>query len=365
MPEEKKRLPPKPPKRLPDLTLGKKFPRLLLNFFPKKWKRNHLVEKSGGAHEPRELSFVEHFRTARKFILAWPERPEEILLAFPAARALFNALPEESEYLHLCEAKNAALVQGLFPGTLVEWKESEIAWHEPKVKSLVKNLRAFAPDTILMLGYSPYPTVLQAALRATEAPVRIAWESAAGEPFANTRLQADEATPLAARGFQCLSLWRYAGYAPREEWMRIQGDSESGLETAERWARKRASPENTWLYIHDASSGRPLDDRLFSALEEKISARDVPGFTLGAAIWNPDNKDVPREGGWLNAPLFIESDLPGLLGVLEGARGTLAYHSFGLHFASLLEVRCLALLKPEEALYDASSVNKLFEVEWV
>jgi hypothetical protein len=360
MPEEKRL-----PRRLPDLALGKKFPRVLLNFFPRSWKRAHLVEKSGGAHEPREIAFADHFRAARKMILAWPERPEEILTAFPSARALLDALPEETEYLHLCEAKDSALVQGLFPHAVVEWKDNEIAWHEPEMQSLVRDLRDFGPDTVLILGHSSYPTVLQAVLRATLAPVRIAWESAAGEPFVNTTLQADVSTPLAARGYQCLGLWRHAGFTPREDWMRIQSDPDSRLEMAERWARKQAAPENSWLYVHDAGSGRPLDDALFSFLEEKISERDVPGFTLGALIWNPSGREVPRTGGWLSAPLFMESDLPRMLGVLDGARGAVAYQGFGLHFASLVEVRCLALLKEGEAIYDASGVNKLFEVEWV
>ncbi len=363
MPEEK---------RLPDLTLGKHFPQRLLNFFPKTWKRDHLVQKSGGNHEAQDLNFSEHFRSARKMILAWPERPEEILLAFPAARALLDALSPETEYLHLCESKSAALVQGLVPGTVAEWKDSEIAWYAPVVQTLVRNLRAFAPDTILILSQTPYPTVLQAALHATHAPVRIGWESAVGAPFINTRLQAESTTPLAARGFQSVGLWRYAGFNPREDWTRIQSDEESRLLSANEWVHKRAAPENTWLYVHEVMpgpkgtvAGRRLDSALFAFLEEKIAAREVPGFTLGAVLWNPGDLDVTREGAWLDAPIFNESDFPALLSVLEGARGAIGFNGFGLHFASLVEVRCLALLKQDEALYDATGMNKMFEVEWV
>jgi hypothetical protein len=367
MPEEK---------RLPDLTLGKRFPRMLLNFFPKGWKRRRLVEQSGGDQEPADLDFSDHFRSTRKLLLAWPERPEEILLAFPAARALFEALAADTDCLHLCEARTSGLVQGLFPGAVVEWKDSETAWHEPAMQTLARNLRAYAPDTLLILSQTSYPTVLQAVLRSTRAPVRIGWEGAVGAPFANARLSAEASTALPARGFQALALWRYAGFSPREEWMRIQSDEEARLLAANEWIHKRAAPENTWLYVHEVvpgpskngrgvPAGRALDDALFSYLEEKVAAREVPGFTLGAVLWNPAGLDVPRAGAWLDAPIFNESDFPGLLSVLEGARGAIAFNGFGLHFASLVETRCIALLKPGEALYDASGVNKMFEAEWI
>jgi hypothetical protein len=356
MPEEK---------RLSDLTLGRRFPQRLLNFFPKPWKRAHLVEKSGGAGEPEELRFTDHFRETRKLVLAWPESSVEILLAFPAARALVDSLSAETECLHLCEAHHTALVQALFPHSVVEWKESETAWYEPALQTLCKNLRAWAPDTVLVLSQTPYPTVLQAVIRASRARVRIGWAGGVSAPFANTRLSPDDATPLPARFFQCHTLWRYAGFAPREEWMRIQSDADTRLAASNEWAHKRAAPENTWLYVHDVSSGRPLDQALFSLLEEKIRAREVPGFTLGAVLWNPDGREIPREGSWVDAPIFNESDLPALLSVLEGARGAVGFHGFGLHFASLVEVRVLALLRRDQAAYDAGGLNKLFEVEWI
>jgi hypothetical protein len=372
MPEEK---------RLPDLTLSKRFPQRLLNFFPKTWKHDHLVEKSGGAREPEEFSFQDHLKNTRKILIAWPERREEILLAFPSARALCEAVSGDTEWIHLCEAKTSALVQDLFPGTIIEWRDSEIAWHEPKFQTLVHGLAGLAPDTVWMLSQVPYPVVLQAALRATHAPMRIGWEGGVGAPFANTRLQADAATPIAARGYQALGLWRYAGFTPREEWMRIQADPDSRLAAADDWAHKRATPENTWLYVHDVGpgvrkgskkglhkgtlTGRPLDEELFAFLEEKIAAREVPGTVLGAVLWNPTGAVVARSGAWLDAPIFNESDLPALLAVIEGARGVIGFNGFSLHFASLVEVRGLALLKRDEALYDCSAINKWFETEWI
>jgi hypothetical protein len=360
MPEEK---------RLPELALGKRFPLRLLNLLPKAWKRRHLEAESRpdeGADEPGEFSFTDHFRDARRLLIAWPERAEDILVAFPAARALVEALPAGTECAHLCEARQSPLLQDLFQGTVLEWKDSEIAWHEPAMHELVRSLKALAPDTVLVLGQDPYPLVLQAALRASRARARIGWEGSVSAPYANTRLAAEADTPRAARCFQALGLWRYAGFAPREDWTRLQPDPVRSLTAADLWARHRAAPENTWLYVHDAQdSNRPLDAALYARLEEALRARDGSAFTLGALLWNPWNRAIPREGPWLDAPVFGESDLGGLLAMLDGARGVAAFHGFGLHFASLAEVRVLALLRRDEAGYDASGLNPLFEVEWV
>lgn len=360
MPEEK---------RLPDLALGKRYPTRLLNLLPKAWRRHHLETKSRPPEDPEtsgEFSFTDHFRDARRLLIAWPERAEDILVAFPAARALVEALPEGTECAHLCEARQASLVQDLFQGTVLEWRDSEIAWHEPAMQHLTRSLTAVAPDTVLVLAQDPYPLVLQAALRAARARAVIGWEGAISAPYANIRLSAEAGTPRAARCFQALGLWRYAGLTPREDWTRLQPDPARARSAADVWARHRAAPETTWLYVHDVQdANRPLDAALHARLEERIRARDGGAFTLGALLWNPWNRQVAREGAWLDAPVFGESDLGGLLALLDGTRGVAAFQGFGLHFAALADTRVLALLKRNEAGYDSSGLNPLFETEWV
>jgi hypothetical protein len=352
-------------KPLPDLTLGTRFPARLLNLFPTAWKQRHLVRESGGEHEPDGFLFTEHFQRARRVLLAWPADPIEILAGFPAARALVDALPSDSECVHLCEESQAALVQGLFPNAVFEWKAAEIAWHDPALKALVRDLRAFAPDVALVLTHAPYPAVLQAALRASGAKARIAWEGAVAAPHANTRLQSDPTTPFAARFFQCLDLWRYAGFSPRGQWTHLQPDTGRHAEALREWEAKRAVPETTWLFVQDAARIDALDADLFETLHARIAAREPGRFTLGAVLWNPAMKPISRQGQWLDAPVFHESDFSALLAAIDGARGVAGFHSFALHFASLVEVRCVALLDPSESLYDASGLNPLWEVEWM
>jgi hypothetical protein len=350
---------------LPDLTMGTRLPARLLNAFPSGWKRRHVIRASALDPEPEGFSFTDHFRDARRLLLAWPADPTGILVAFPAARALVDVLPPGTECVHLCESSCSALVQGLFPNAVLEWKGGELAWHDRAMKTLVRNLRAFAPDITVTFAQSAYPTVLQAGLRASGARARVGWEGALEEPFINTSLRPDPATPLAARYFQCLDLWRYAGFAPRGQWTHLQPDTGRHAEALREWEAKRAVPESTWLFVQDAAKVDALDAELFESLHEKIRLREPGRFTLGAVLWNPSRKPISRQGKWLDAPVFNESDFSALLAALDGSRGVIGYHSFALHFASLVETRCVAMLDPSESLYDASELNPMFEVDWL
>ena len=352
-------------KPLPDLTLGTRFPARLLNFFPAAWRCNHLIKSCGGARETESFGYAEYFRDARRILFAWSSDPIEILEGFPAARALVDALPHETECIHLCESASSTLVQGLFPHAVLEWNRTTLAWHDASVQTLARDLRACAPDIVLILSHAPYPVVLQAALRTTDAKVRIGWEGAVSAPFVNTRLQSDPATPRAARFFQSLDLWRYAGLTPRGQWTRLQPDTGRHTEALREWDAKRAVPETTWLFVQDAANVDALDADLYAMLHEKIRMREEGRFTLGAVLWNPGMKPISRQGEWLDAPVFNESDFSALLAAVDGARGVVGFHSFALHFASLAEVRTLALLDPSESAHDATGLNPLYEVEWI
>ncbi len=349
------------PKALPDLTLGTRFPTRMLNAFPAAWKRGHLVKATGGEHERESFAFTAHLRATRRLLLAWPDNDIEILQAFPAARALVDGLPPHTECVHVCEASRAALVQGLFPHPVLTWQRETLAWHDDAMRDLVASLKAFAPDTTVTFALTPCPTIVQAALRASGARARIGWESATGAPFANTRLRADDATPYAARFFQCLDLWRYAGFTPRGHWACLLPDVGRHEEALREWQVRRATPETTWLFVQDAATVNALDAALFESLHARISARESGPFTLGAVLWNPMRKVVARQGAWLDAPVFNETDFSALLAALDGARGVIGFHSFALHVASLTDVRVLALLKETESRHDASGLNPKFE----
>jgi ADP-heptose:LPS heptosyltransferase len=352
-------------KPLPDLTLGTSLPKRLLNVFPPAWKRNHLIRESGGEKEPESFGFAETLQGARRLLLAWPTDPIEILAAYPAARALASALPEGTEFANLCEASNAALVQGLFPGPVLEWKTSTVAWHDASVRALVGDLRVFAPEVVLVLSQTRYPAVLQAALRATGARVRLGWEGATESPFVNVMLKPDRAMPLAARFFRALDLWSYAGFATGRHWTYLAPDTGRHESAVREWEAKRAAPETTWLFVQDASRVEALDGDLYEELARRVSLRGEERFTLGAVLWNPGMKPVSRQGAWLDAPVFNETDYSAFLAALDGARGVVGFHSFALHFATLLETRVLALLDPSESPHDVTGMNPLFEVDWV
>lgn len=354
---------PRPAKTPHDLALGTTFPARLLNALPGGWRRRHLIRASGGETEPEGSALTERFRSARKVLLAWPSDPVSILLAFPAARSLVDVLPAGTECLHLCEASCASLVQGLFPNAVLVWDAPRLAWHDAATKVLTRNLRGFAPDITVAFSVAHYPTVLQAALRASGARVRIGWDGATNAPFVNASLSAEGATPLAARFFRCLDLWRYAGFAPRTQWTWLRPDTGRHEEAVREWETRRADPGSTWLFVQDAADIDALDADLFEELRARIAAREPGRFTLGAVLWNPSRKPVERRGGWMDAPVFNEADFSALLAALDGTRGVIGFHGFALHFASLVEVRCVALLKPSEGVYDATGLNPLFEAE--
>ncbi len=356
---------PLPDLALPDLAMGTRFPARMLNAFPAAWKRRHLIRQSGGENEPEGFGFTERLRAARKLLIAWPADPVEILMAYPAARALVEVLPPGSECVHLCEASTSALVQGLFPNAVLEWRAGALAWHDPPARALVANLRAFHPEITVVFSQAPYPSILQAALRASGARIRVGWEGSLSAPFANARLKPDRATPLAARFFAGLDLWNYAGFAPRRRWTHLAPDTVRHDAALREWEAKRATPETTWLFVQDASRVEALDGDLYQELHRRISVREEGRFTLGAVLWNPVMKPISRQGAWLDAPVFNETDFSSFLAAVDGARGAIGFHSFALHFASLIETRVVALLDPSESLYDATGLNPMFEVEWV
>src|SRR5690606_32092166 len=107
-----------------------------------------------------------------------------------------------------------------------------------------------------------------------------------------------------------------------------------------------------WLFVQDAAAVNALDATLFETLHAKISARESGPFTLGAVLWNPALKPVARQGRWLDAPVFNATDFSTLPAALDGARGIIGFHSFALHFASLTDVRVVALLDATESRHD-------------
>ena len=78
-------------KQLPDLALGKRWPHRLLQAMPLSWKRSYLLRQSGGELGCESFDLTEHLRKSRRFLLAWPERGEDLLSAFPAMLAGIRA----------------------------------------------------------------------------------------------------------------------------------------------------------------------------------------------------------------------------------------------------------------------------------
>ena len=351
------------PLTLPDPTLGTRFPARLLNLMPPAWKHGHLIRGSGREETPFALGA--QLRDARRVVIAWPDDPVEIVTGFPAAHALVEVLPRDTDCVHLCEADSAPLVQGLFPGAVLTWRRSELAWHDPAVRTLREGLKAFAPDLVLAWSQRHLPLVLQAVLRSGGAGLRLGWEGAVDAPFANLRLRPDPASPACASYFRALDLWRHAGFGPRTVWPRLQPDTVRHDAALQEWRGKRAQPSSTWLLALDAETTTTLDAERFEDLTRRLRARGEGDATLGAVLWNPDRNPVTREGPWLDAPVFNETDHTALLAALDGVRGVIGPHGFALHFAALSEAPVIALLDASESRYDASGLNPRFEVEWV
>ncbi len=342
------------------------MPHRLLHAMPGAWKRRYLLRQSGGIQGCDAFNLAERLKKTQRLLVAWPTRAEDMLLAVPAVKSLREALGEGVVFGHLAEAALGPFLSGLFPGVpLIAWDQGSLAWHEPAVQNCLASLRAFNPDTALGL-LDPFPPVLQALVKASGAGVRIAIDPKhVSWPYANVRIASDPSAPLAGRYFQPLGLWRYAGFPAEERWSRIQPDDSQRKAVAENWAASGSAPEQTWLYLHATASGPALDPGLHALLREKIQKREQGNFALGLLHWNSSGEELQREGVWRESPLLTADGLGALLGIMDGARGVVAFQGPALHFASLAEVPCLALLRKEEKAYDVSPWNPLFAVSEV
>ncbi len=350
-------------KPLPRLTLGNRLPYRFLEILPQSWKHRYLLRQSGGDVDCGVFDLSKKLQALRRLLIVWPERVEEMLLAVPTVKALSEALGNGATCAHFAEVRTVPFLSGLFPAApLVGWDRGSLAWHEPAVQTALASLRAFHPDAAIC-WLNPFPSVLQAVVKASGAGIRIAFESVGTWPYANVEMAPDAENPLPARYFHCLALWRYAGFSPQEKWARIQSDAEQRRDAADKWAGALAQPEQTWLYLH-LSDGQDLDDALHAQLSLCLQAHEAAGFRLGWVEWAAAASG-PGEGAWRGAPSLQASGWSNLLALIEGVRGVLAFQGAALHFASLAEVRCLALLRRSEAAYDASRWNRLFQPAWV
>ncbi len=352
-------------KQLPDLALGKRWPHNLLQMFPAGWKRRYLLRKSGGDTASPVFNLTESLNTAKRFLLIWPERAEDVLLAFPAMRVLRETTGTDSVYAHLCRADLTPLIADLFPGEqLLSWTREDLAWHEPAVQSEAESLRTFSPDISINL-MRPSPTVIKALVKASGAPLRMAVDDG-DAAYANLRVKAEPDSSLASLYFQFLNSWRYAGLNPQEHWPRLPFDADERQDAAEAWAASGASPERTWLYVYNPEdTAHPLDDDLYVWLWEKIQTRESSEVFMGLVVLNAPNNLVARDGKWRDVPVVKSSRLSSFSSIVDMARGVAAFQGPGLHIASLTDVRCLAFLKREESAYDVSDLNKMFTVEWI
>lgn len=353
-------------KQLPDLALGKRWPHRLLQAMPLSWKRRYLLRQSGGELGCESFDLTGHLRNSRRFLLVWPERGEDLLSAFPALLALRAAIGKDAVYLNLCSSEMAAQVADLFPEEqILSWSREDLAWHEPSLKAVTESARVFSPQTSINLMRS-CPSVIKAVVKASGAELRMAVDGQDDWPYVNMRVQGETDSPLAGHYFQLLNPWRYAGFAVREQWPSLPSDAGQQQDAAITWADSGALPEQTWLYLHDASDKtRPLDDDLYSWLWEKIQMREPEEAAIAMAVVNSPDKSVAREGKWRSIPILKAAGLSGFSSLVSLARGVAAFQGEGLHLASLSDVRCLAFLRREEARYDVSNWNPLFEVEWI
>jgi hypothetical protein len=353
-------------KQLPDLALGKRWPHRLLQAMPLSWKRRYLLRQSGGELGCESFDLTGHLRNSRRFLLVWPERGEDLLSAFPALLALRAAIGRDAVYLHLSTSDMTALVADLFPEEqILSWSRKNLAWHEPSLKAVTESARVFSPQTSINLMPS-CPSVLKAVVKASGAELRMAVDGRDDWPYVNMRVQWKTDSPLAGHYFQLLNPLRYAGFTVREQWPSLPSDADRRRNAAKTWADSGSLPEQTWLYLHDAlDETRPLDDDLYSWLWEKIQMREPEEVAIAMAVLNPPDKPVAREGKWRNVPILKTEGLSGFPSLVSLARGVAAFQGVGLHLSALSDVRCLAFLRREEARYDVSNWNPLFEVEWI
>jgi len=333
---------------------------------PKVWRRQYLLRKSGGDGRTTVFNLSKHLKKHNKILLIWPENQEEALIAYSAVKNLREAESPDISWAHWVEGESAELIAGLFPEEpMVKWHRKESAWHDADLQASVASLRDFAPETVVNL-MRPCPPVLQAVMNATGAEMRICIDERCLWPYANVRLQQSSKETLAGRFFQILSPWRYSGFTPQEHWERIHSGAGQQASASEKWRGASAVPETTWIYLHDVENpNRPLDDALHALLIQRLKNRDGGEYALGVAAWNPSRAPWERTGAWSGATFLEACNLSELLGILESSRGVAAGHGFGLQFAGLTEARVMALLRKEEAVYDVSAWNPLFQVEWV
>ncbi len=352
-------------KQFPDLALGRKWPHRILQWFPSSWKRDYLLRQSGGEEAAESFNLTDQLQGAKKFLIVWPEKAENALIAFAAVRALRAAMGEDAVRAHLVPSALSETIADLFPGEqILSWSREELAWHDSSVQASKASLRVFAPEVSINLMH-PGASVISALVKASGAGLRMAFSDPDREAYANVRLQPGSESSWASAYFQFLNPWRYAGIAVEETWPSLESEAESPS-VAEAWAVSGAAPERTWLYIHDASdSSRVLDDDFYSWLWEKIQMRDAEDVSIVLAVLNPPEGTLVREGRWRNVPVLKASGTAEFGGLVSLARGVAAFQGAGLHVAGLSDVRCLAFLRHDEAAYDVSGWNKLFGVEWI
>ncbi len=353
-------------KTLPDLALGRRWPHKFLQVMPASWKQQYLVRKSGGENGSENFTLVKPFAEANRFLIAWPEKREDVLIAFSALRALHAATGRDAVYAHLAADELLPMIRDLFPGDQVlGWKREDLAWHEPSVQAVCESLGVFSPQIAVNL-MQPCPLVVQALVKASGAGLRMALDAQMEWPYSNMRLEAATHSSMAAHYFQILNPWRYAGFSPEEKWAKLLPDEGQMQDAANAWAAAGAASEENWLYVHDASNpSRPLDDDLYSWLWERIHTRDAEEVGIVLAVVNPATRIFAPEGMWRNVPVLKPADFSDMLGIVSSARGVSGFQGWGIHCASLADVRCLAFLESDQSLYDVSAFNPLFEVEWI
>jgi len=345
----------------PDLALALHGPRRLLQLFPASWKRNYLLRHSGGREDTGRLSLPDQLLAAKRILIVWPERGEDLLMAFPAIESLRRVAGEDAVFAHLAPSELNWLLADFFPaGQILSWTREGLAWHAPAVQALVDSLQTFSPEMSINL-MDPCPSVLRAAVRASGAQLRLAMESTPTWPYANIRVQTESETPLAGRYFRILDSWRYAGFEPSEQWPVLPVEAEQRQDGEEAWKLSGAAPESTWLFAHDvADVSRTLDDDLYEQVWEQIQSADSGEVSIALALLNAPSQGIGREGRWRDVPLLKASGLLEFSALAGLARGVAAFQGIPLHIASFSDVRCLALLREDETAYDTSAWNKAF-----